>query len=46
MDKRLRRYSVYMIWLLLTPIYFWLSHYLAVFPHEYLHSICCNSIWV
>ncbi len=32
----------YLFWLLLTPIYFWLSHYLAVFPHEYCHSLVAS----
>lgn len=27
---------------LLTPIYFWLSHYLAVFPHEYAHAVVAS----
>lgn len=28
--------------LLLTPIYFWLSHYFAVFPHEYAHALVAS----
>ena len=29
-------------WFVITLIYFWLSHYLAVFPHEYAHSIVAS----
>ncbi|UHG94611.1 hypothetical protein [Spirosoma oryzicola] len=27
------------ILIIVTPVFIWLSHYLAVFPHEYAHSI-------
>lgn len=31
-----------LIWLLATPFYFWFSHYFAVFPHEYCHSLVAS----
>jgi hypothetical protein len=42
MSEALSHYGRYFIWVILTPIYFWLSHYLAVFPHEYAHSIVAS----
>lgn len=32
----------YVILAIVTPIYFWLSHYIAVFPHEYAHSLVAS----
>lgn len=31
-----------LLWLIATPFYFWLSHYVAVFPHEYGHSLIAS----
>lgn len=41
-SKQLTQKHRYLLWAMLTPIYFWLSHYLALFPHEYAHSLVAS----
>lgn len=38
---KISKISSYIL-LVLTPIYFWFSHYFAVFPHEYAHSLVAS----
>jgi hypothetical protein len=32
----------YVFWLVLAPVYYWLSRYLAIFPHEYAHGLMAS----
>ncbi|MBD2755727.1 hypothetical protein [Spirosoma validum] len=32
------------MFIIITPLFIWLSHYVAVFPHEYAHSITAWSL--
>lgn len=32
----------YLLWLVLAPIFYWLTRYLAVFPHEYAHGLMAS----
>jgi hypothetical protein len=32
----------YVLWLVLAPIFYWLSRYLAIFPHEYAHGLVAS----
>lgn len=42
MKQTCLNYKIAIFLLVLTPIFFWSSHYLAVFPHEYSHALIAS----